>query len=57
MYFSIASNQYCDFENTTCSWSQNEDDNFDWVIRKAGGNGFGTAPQTDHTTGSGMGII
>ncbi|XP_025084894.1 MAM and LDL-receptor class A domain-containing protein 2-like isoform X1 [Pomacea canaliculata] len=46
----------CDFEVDFCDYTQNTDDEFDW-IRQANATSFGgTSPFTDHTTRNGYGF-
>lgn len=43
----------CDFEYDTCYWKNLRNDNFDWVLKKAGVGR--TGPKTDHTLRNGKG--
>ncbi|KAM6977638.1 MAM and LDL-receptor class A domain-containing protein 1 [Aplochiton taeniatus] len=39
----------CSFEFDLCSWRQNWDDEFDWLIKAGSTRTIGTGPSTDHT--------
>ncbi|XP_035827620.1 MAM and LDL-receptor class A domain-containing protein 2-like [Aplysia californica] len=44
----------CDFEqNTTCQWTQDTTDDFNWDIQKGRTNSYNTGPLADHTSGTG----
>ncbi|CAF4949449.1 unnamed protein product, partial [Rotaria magnacalcarata] len=46
----------CDFEGRTiCSWTQQKDDTFDWLLQSGETESFGTGPTVDHTTNSAQG--
>ncbi|XP_077978864.1 MAM and LDL-receptor class A domain-containing protein 1-like [Glandiceps talaboti] len=40
----------CDFEHDFCRWTDDEDDDFDWLRGKGGTETNGTGPFIDHTT-------
>lgn len=45
----------CDFERDLCSWTQRQDDSFDWLRRKGPTPSIGTGPSSDHTLGTSAG--
>eukprot|EP00795_Rhopilema_esculentum_P012712 gene12712-3431_t len=46
----------CDFEDgDTCSWTNSQADDFDWIVGRGGTPSFLTGPRIDHTTGTGAG--
>jgi len=45
----------CNFEYSTCGWSQLNDDNFNWTRTYGSTDSTGTGPLYDHTTGSNTG--
>lgn len=40
----------CDFEEGSCGWQQQTDDNFDWVRQSGPTHNPNTGPDSDHTT-------
>ena len=50
--------KYCDFEDTSmCGWSNGRGDDFEWTRASQGTPSLGTGPATDHTTGTGQGLL
>ena len=48
----------CDFEDgDTCSWTNSQTDDFDWIVGRGGTPSFLTGPRIDHTTGTGAGKL
>ncbi|XP_022097778.1 MAM and LDL-receptor class A domain-containing protein 1-like isoform X1 [Acanthaster planci] len=46
----------CDFEeNNICGWTQDNLDDFDWIVIQGGTGSAGTGPEFDHTVGTGAG--
>ena len=46
----------CDFENgDTCSWTQNNDDDFDFLVNNGATGSVNTGPSNDHTVGNAAG--
>lgn len=43
----------CDFEEGSCNWQQETNDNFDWV--RQSGHDSNTGPEVDHTTNTATG--
>ncbi|XP_063741754.1 MAM and LDL-receptor class A domain-containing protein 1 [Eleginops maclovinus] len=42
----------CDFEEGSCGWQQESDDDFDWVKQTGSTHNPNTGPDSDHTTNS-----
>lgn len=40
----------CDFEEDSCGWQQQTDDDFDWVRQSGPSHNPNTGPDSDHTT-------
>ena len=53
----LAPSQYdCNFEQkTTCSWTQDQTDVFDWTVQRGRTSSVSTGPSFDHTTQSANG--
>ncbi|XP_055957693.1 MAM and LDL-receptor class A domain-containing protein 2 [Patella vulgata] len=47
--------QFCDFENATCGYTQDKSDDFDWTRGMGGTSSSGTGPTSDHTYGTNKG--
>ena len=41
----------CVFNDNWCGYTQADDDDFDWTLRKGATFSWGTGPSVDHTTG------
>ncbi|WAR02785.1 MLRP2-like protein [Mya arenaria] len=54
--FHISSSATCDFEADTCSWVQDQSDQFDWQRQRNGTQSSNTGPSVDHTTASQYGF-
>jgi len=47
----------CTFEKDTCSWTQDQGDNFDWLRNNGSTASKNTGPSSDHTLGTGAGRL
>ncbi|KAJ7393789.1 hypothetical protein OS493_003449 [Desmophyllum pertusum] len=43
----------CNFDGSTCGFTQDTTDKFDWTRNKGNTSSFQTGPSSDHTTGQG----
>lgn len=48
----IAPAGLCDFEEGSCGWQQQTDDDYDWARQSGPTNNPNTGPDSDHTTNS-----
>ncbi|CAG2247392.1 unnamed protein product [Mytilus edulis] len=51
----VTGNTNCTFENGICDWTQDQQDNQDWVSRSSTTPSSGTGPNSDHTFGDSTG--